>query len=112
MAYRSRMPHEERAKQFMPFSALKGYSDALRKKEKILVPKRELSEEYQETLDRKLCQVRKNDVITVVYFRAGEYIRQTGMVSRIDRSARLIQIVNTKISFDNICDIIGENVNE
>ena len=31
MAYRAKMSREERAKQFMPFAALKGYPDALRK---------------------------------------------------------------------------------
>lgn len=30
---RSKMSREERAKQFMPFSALKGYEEALRAKE-------------------------------------------------------------------------------
>ena len=57
------MSREERAKQFMPFAALKGYPDALRKKEKIIVPKMELSEEYEEELDRRLRQVRKNEVL-------------------------------------------------
>ena len=46
----SKMNREERAKQFMPFAALKGYPEALRKKEKVVVPKKELSEEYQEEL--------------------------------------------------------------
>lgn len=32
---RPRMERSERAKQFMPFSALKGYTEALRQKEKI-----------------------------------------------------------------------------
>ena len=36
MANRPRMSREERAKQFMPFAALKGYQEALRKKEKIV----------------------------------------------------------------------------
>ena len=57
------MSREERAKQFMPFAALKGYPDALRKKEKVIVPKMELSEEYEEELDRRLRQVRKNEVL-------------------------------------------------
>ena len=71
MAYRAKMSREERAKQFMPFAALKGYPDALRKKEKIIVPKMELSEEYEEELDRRLRQVRKNDIVTAVYFHRG-----------------------------------------
>lgn len=44
---RAKMPREERAKQFMPFAALKGFEQALREKE------RELSEEHQEKTDRK-----------------------------------------------------------
>ena len=73
----SKMSREERAKQFMPFAALKGYPDALRRKEKVVLPKGELSEDYQEELDRKLRQVHKNDIITVVYFCQNEYIKLT-----------------------------------
>ncbi|POP31518.1 hypothetical protein C3B58_16105 [Lactonifactor longoviformis] len=99
------MSREERAKQFMPFAALKGYPDALRRKEKVVLPKGTLSEDYQEELDRKLRQVHKNDIITVVYFCKNEYIKLTGMVSRIDETARVLKIVNTKISFDDLYDI-------
>lgn len=106
MANRPKMSREDRAKQFMPFAALKGYPEALRKKEKIVVPKAEVSEEYAEALDRKLRQVKKNDIITVVYFCNDEYLKKTGMVSRIDDTARVLKIVNTKISFDDIYDIL------
>lgn len=37
------MPVEDRAKQFMPFAALKGLPDALAARERIIVPKTELS---------------------------------------------------------------------
>ncbi|MGN1267687.1 MAG: YolD-like family protein [Dorea sp.] len=105
---RGKMNREERAKQFMPFSALKGHAEALRKKEKIIVPKIEVSEEYAQELDRKLRQVKKNDIVTIVYFRKGEYLKQTGMVARIDETARILQVVNTKIYFDDIYDVNGE----
>lgn len=101
----NRMSREDRAKQFMPFAALKGYPDALRKKEKIVVPKVELSEEYEEELDRKLHQVHKSDIITVVYFSKNSYLKLTGMVSRIDETARVLKIVNTKIAFEDIFQI-------
>lgn len=102
---RSKMSREERAKQFMPFAALKGYPDALRKKEKTVVPKTELSDEYKEELDRKLKLIKKNGIVTVVYYERGEYLQMTGMVSRLDVTARVLKIVNVKISFDNIYDI-------
>lgn len=103
-----KMSREDRAKQFMPFAALKGYPDALRKKEKIVVPKLEFSEEYQEELDRKLRQVKKNDIVTVVYYCKDEYLKLTGMVSRIDDTARILKIVNTKIAFEDLYDIVKE----
>lgn len=99
------MSREERAKQFLPFAALKGYPAALRRKEKIVVPKVEFSEDYQEQLDGKLRQIRVQDVVTAVYFREGEYLKVTGMVSRIDRTARVLKIVNTKIPFDDLYDV-------
>lgn len=107
MVNRPKMSREDRAKQFMPFAALKGYSEALRKKEKIVVSRAEVSEEYAEVLDRKLRKVKKNDIITVIYFSNGEYLKKTGMVSRVDETARVLKIVNTKIGFDDIYDIEG-----
>ena len=106
MANRPKMSREDRAKQFMPFAALKGYPEALRKKEKIVIPRAEVSEEYAEVLDRKLREVNKKDIITVIYFHNGEYLKKTGMVARIDETARVLKIVNTKIGFDDIYDII------
>ena len=108
MVNRSRMSREERAKQFMPFAALKGYPEALRKKEKIIVPKAEVSEEYAEELNRKLQMVKKNNMVTIIYFHEGEYLKKTGMVSRVDETARVLKIVNVKILFDDIYDIVIE----
>lgn len=112
MAARAKMAREERAKQFMPFAALKGYPEALRRKEKIVVPKVEVSEEYAELLNCKLRQVHKLDLVTVVYFCKGEYVKQTGVVSRIDETARILKVVNTKIPLDDILDITCENLEQ
>ena len=96
------MSREDRAKQFMPFAALKGYSEALRKKERIIVSRRELSEEYGEELDRKLRQVQEGEMVSVVYYCRGEYVRLTGKVAKIDKEARMLRIVNEKIAFDDL----------
>lgn len=111
METRIKMSREMRAKQFQPFAALKGYSEALRRKEKIVVPKMEFSEEYQEELDRKLRQIRRNDMVTVIYFCKGEYLKVTGLVTRIDPTTRIITVVNTKIPLGDIYDISKERSN-
>ncbi len=100
-----KMPIEERAKQFMPFAALSGLPDALAKKEKVLVPKIELSPEMEEELDRQMHLLSKGKMATVVYFQKGEYIKITGLVARVDETSRLLQIVNTKIRFEDILQI-------
>lgn len=101
-----KMPVADRAKQFMPFSALRGLSEALAAKERIIVPKVELSEEMAEELDRKMHRLEQGQMATVVYFHRDEYLKTTGMVARIDATSRLLQIVNTKIPFDDILDIV------
>ena len=107
---RTKMSREDRAKQFMPFAALRGYEDVLREREKIVVEKIELSEERKAELDLKLRQVQRNDMVIVVYFREDEYLKVTGMVSRIDTDARILKVVNTKISFDDLYDLEREDV--
>lgn len=99
------MPIEERAKQFMPFAALRGLPEALAAKEKVLVPKIELSPEMAEELDRKMHLIAKGKMAAVVYFCNGEYIKLTGLVARIDETSRLLQIVNTKIPFADILQV-------
>ena len=99
---------ENRAKQFMPFAALRGYEEALRAKEKIVVEKIELSEEKKAELDYKLQQIHKNDMIEVVYFYQDEYIKVEGMISRLDMDARVLKVVNTRIPFDDIYELGGE----
>lgn len=101
----NKMPVSERAKQFMPFSTLRGLSEALAAKEKILVPKIDLSPEMAEELDWKMHQIERGKMASVTYFHDGEYIKVSGMVARIDKTSRILQIVNTRISFDDILDV-------
>lgn len=105
---RPKMSPADRAKQFMPFAALKGYEEALRRKEKIIVEKVELSEEMKDELDRQFKLIGQNDIITVVYYAEEEYLKITGMVARIDVDARYLKVVNTKIAFENIYSIEQE----
>ncbi len=105
MATREKMSRQDRAKQFVPFAALKGYEDALRAKEKVVVPKIELTEERKEELDRQIRKIRPGDMAEVVYFSQGEYLRVTGMVSRLDVDARVLRVVNTGIAFADILEI-------
>lgn len=101
----------DRASQFAPFDALKGFREALREKEKIIVPKIELPEERKEELNRILSQIQPGDMITVVYFHEGVHEKITGLVSKFSKTSRSLSIVNTTIFFDDIVDIQGDFIN-
>ena len=95
----------DRAGQFMPFAALKGFYDLIREKEKIIVPKHELAEDKAEELSEKMNSVKIGMMINIVYYSDGEYISIKGIVTKIDITFRKITVVKTEISFDDIWDI-------
>ncbi len=49
--------------------------------------------------------ITKGKMTTVVYFNNGEYIKITGLAARIDETSRILQIVNTKIRFEDILQV-------
>lgn len=119
-----KMRIEDRAKIFAPFAALKGYEDAILAKQRIIVPRIELSEEAKEYLDQQLSQIErlllgeKHPIITVVYFQmdkssipdGGEYIQFTGMVAKIDFTSRILQIVEKRLRMEDIYGIEVEDL--
>lgn len=113
------MPVADRAKIFSSFAALRGFDDSLAQKLRVVVPKASLSEDMKDSLDvimNILMQKLDNDIhpmVDVIYYyinpetKEQMYIKKTGIVSRIDNEQRFIQIVNDKISFDDIYSIEG-----
>lgn len=85
-----------------------GYETALRVKEKVLVPRIELSVEAQAEIDRKLHMIAKGDLVTVIYFHrfagsdVGEYLQITGKVTRLEPDRRILQIGETSINIEDI----------
>ena len=109
---RMKMPVSERAKQFMPFSALKGLEDALREKERIIVEKAELSEESSADIAAALNLIKRGVYVRVVYFADGEYISAEGMVTAFDKVFRKMTVVKTEIKFDEIYKLdVKNNIN-
>lgn len=98
----------DRAKIFLPFDGLKGFKEALKEKEKIIVPKKILSQDEKDIISYKLLQIRKEDIIKVVYYENDEYIETEGMVSNIDLEKKNLTIVYKKINFNDIIEIKGE----
>lgn len=100
-----KMSRLDRARQFMPFSPLDGYSALINANKKIIEERKELTEEQAEYLSRQITAISKGDIITIKYYSKGAYIDFTGMVSNIDYTFRKITIIKTTIAFEDIFDI-------
>ena len=106
---RPKMTVADRAKQFAPFAALTGLTEILTAQEKIVVDKPDLSEESLASLDDKMHRIQKGSIITIVYYSKGECIKISGLVAKIEHTSRILQIVNKRISFDDILDVITDD---
>lgn len=106
MAIFHKMPVSERAKQFMPFSALTGLHEILAARETIIVPKADLSPDMADIINERLHMLKVNHIVSIIHFDNTRYIKTTGMIAAIDTSRRFIRIVDTCINFDDIYDII------
>ena len=102
---RPKMTVADRAKLFAPFSALRGLPEELARKETVFQPRKILSSDMAEQLDRMLQTVLPGHMVTVVYYRQGQYRQKTGMVARVDRRLRLMQVVEEEIPFDDLFEI-------
>ena len=102
----------DRARQFLPFDALKGFKEAIKKRQKVKVDKIELSDEMAVELSYKLNQVKKGMIIKVIHYDNDEYIETFGIVSEFNETFNYLKIVKTKILFENILDIQRDEIKE
>lgn len=100
-----KMPISERAKQFMPFSALKGLDEALRAKEHPLTERKEPSEEQAADINTKLSMLRPRDSARIIFFFMGRYYQIEGNIERFDTVSRVLEIESVQINFDEIVEI-------
>lgn len=107
---RAPMPRSRRAKQFMPFDALRGLKEAIAAKEKVPTPRRYLSEEAIAEIDKILNTLRKGQMVTVVYYGLYEqdYLQLTGPVMKVDSYWHSLQIGNTIIDFPEIDKLLTD----
>lgn len=90
----------------MPFAALKGFYDLIRERERVIVPKHELTDDKAAELSEIIKLVEKGKMIKVIYYSDGEYVSAEGIVTKIDLELRTLTIVKTEIDLDDIWDIV------
>ena len=100
------LTREERAKQFMPFDALKGLQEAYRAKELEIEQRKDLSEESKKILDEKLENLSIGDNICITYYKINKYINKIGQFKMINYRRKCIIFEDTEeIKINDIIDI-------
>ena len=91
-----------RAAQFMPFSALTGYYELVRKQEITVEPKHDLTEEEAVRLSRILANVRRGDLLRVTYYDTYGYRTRIGIVDEVLPSFKKLKLRDATINLDDI----------
>ena len=100
-----RMSRLQRAKQFMPFAALKGFEALLVAVARPKEPRVELSEDQLEELNTVLQSIRYGDWVRVVYYDKHKYTELIGPVEVLNRRLQIVSVQGVEISFRNIKEL-------
>ncbi len=101
---RARMPVAERAKQFMPFAAVKGLDEALelRRRAREWTPRAELSSEQQDAISARLGRLSRGMEVAISHYAAGGYETTRGRLEQLDEPGRRLRVAGRDIAFDDI----------
>lgn len=101
------MMREQRAKQFAPFDAMKGLTEALRDREErhSRVQKHGISEEKQMEISNVLCRVEKGSKVFLSYYADFHDWERSGRVTEINRTYQFFRVDDEKICFDDLYDL-------
>lgn len=101
------MTQQERAKLFMPFDAMKGLQEELRKREEkhMRVDKIELSEESQQEISDVLCSLEEGMDVSVRYYSNHHYLTVIAKVVKLDFVYKYLYLTCNKIRFDDLYQI-------
>ena len=105
---------QQRAAQFLPFSALSGYEDGIEESQRLTIQRNVLSSEQKEEMDLTMQKILAMDhpEVTVTWFEddlfkdGGQYHTKTGILRRVEPSTgRLMFADRTVIWLASVDDI-------
>ena len=99
------MNRQDRAKQFMPFAALKGYEEALRQRENSPQPRITMGEGQAEELDRKLRSLSVGNGVRVRHYRGRCYAVSEGTVNGIMYDKGKLRVGKEDIKYSDIIEL-------
>ena len=100
-----RMSRLQRAKQFMPFAALKGFEALLNAVASPKEDRAELSEDQINELNTVLRSVRCGEWVRIVYYDKRKYTELIGTVDMISEQLQILSVQGIVIPFRHIKEL-------
>ena len=100
-----RMSRLQRAKQFMPFAALKGFEVLLAAVARPKEHRVELSEDQVDELNKVLQTIHCGDWVRVVYYDKHKYTELIGPVEVLNRRLQIVSVQGVEVSFRDIKEL-------
>ena len=104
---RAQMPASHRAKQFMPFTAVKGLEKAIAEQEQLLnrAEEVELGEEQVWKINEELNLLEKGNMVSIRFYNNGKYQTVEGVVEQIDPARSVIRVSEIIIPVKSILSL-------
>ena len=102
---RAKMDRAERAKQFMPFSALEGLNSVLYEGNPAVDERICLGEDAQLELDRRLHTLSPGREVCAVFYANRQYSALRGIITKIDLPGRCLRIDDSWVAMDDLLEI-------
>ncbi len=99
---RPKMTLLQRAKQFMPFAALKGFQELLEETAQYKESRKELSEEQLDVLDRQCKGLVIGNLVSVVYHNGRVYDTVQGRLQKVDTVYRTMTVGEVTVPMSHI----------
>ena len=100
-----RMSRLQRAKQFMPFAALKGFEVLLAAVARPKEHRVELSEDQIDELNKVLQTIHGGEWVRIVYYNKQRYTELIGVVDMISEQLQILSVQGTVIPFRYIKEL-------
>lgn len=96
------MGKNNRAVQFAPYAALRGFEEIVREKTRVREDRVTLSDEEGEALSAALSHVRRGMRVRVTYYLSDAYVTKEGRVSAVEPEFMRFTLEKEKIAFADV----------
>ena len=93
-----------RARQFMPFAALRGYEGLVEERERVGEARRDLTPERAEELARSVAELRRGEAVRATYYDEAReaYASTEGTLGQVDTIFGMLYVAGRSIRFRDL----------